>query len=86
MVFGCGLFANIKDSTWLVEFVGLISPFRYAMELMMRTLLQGLPFLDPICDAFSFTFNTWAWIITGIFCISFFLLGWMVIVLMARKF
>ena len=41
MMFGCGLYANISDSSFLVEFMGWISPFRYAMEIMMRTILEG---------------------------------------------
>jgi len=86
MMFGCGLYANIKDSTLLVQFIGWISPYRYATEMMVRTLLSGLPFVDPICDELSFTFKTWAWVITFFFNAAFFFLAWLVIVLMGRKF
>jgi hypothetical protein len=40
---GAGFLANSSDSTWLVNFICLISPMNYGCNLLLRRLLQGRP-------------------------------------------
>ena len=51
--FGAGVFTNLgPGASWIVKFIGYISPFRYQVEYLLRVLLKGLPYVDQICDYF----------------------------------
>lgn len=56
--FGGGTFANLgSGANWFVKFIGYISPFRYAIEMLLRCMLKGLWYIDQICEFYSYTYK-----------------------------
>ena len=77
MNFGAGLFCNLgKDASWIVKFLGYISPFRYACERALRCLLDGTSYTKLVCDYLSYTFEEKCFPIMITFLIGFFIIAW----------
>ena len=55
-LFGSGIYVNLKTANAFISFLGYVSPFRYTIEPMMRSLLSGLDYADSICEYYDFTF------------------------------
>lgn len=56
-LFGSGIYVNLKTANAFIKLLGYVSPFRYTIEPMMRSLLKGLDYVDDICDHYDFTFK-----------------------------
>lgn len=84
MNFGGGMFINLGDGNWFTKLLGILSPFRFASEMMLRSLLKGLPYVDTICEQFDFTYKDQCLpIIVGYSCLYVFL-GWIFTLIKAR--
>lgn len=55
--FGSGMFANNGTNNIFVKFLSWISPFRYASESMMRTMLRGKENVSFIYDIYKYNFG-----------------------------
>ncbi len=84
-LFGSGIYVNLKAATPFIRFLGYISPFRYTVEPMLRSLLSGLDYADGICEYYDFTFGDRAVPIALAIAAGLFLLGWVMILLKSRR-
>ena len=85
MMFGCGQFINLVTASWFIKFLGYISPFRYTIELLMRSLLKDLNYVDSLCSFYDFTFKNEAFYIISGMAIGFFIMGWIAILIRSRR-
>jgi hypothetical protein len=79
-LFGSGIYVNLRTANEFIRFLGHISPFRYTVEPMLRSLLSGLDYADLICEYYDFTFGEMAIPISLGIAVFLFILGWVVIV------
>lgn len=54
---GSGMYVNLKGANWFIRGIGYVSPFRYVIEKLMRTLLKGVYYADALCDFYDYTFK-----------------------------
>ena len=86
MNFGGGMFINLSDGNWFTQTLGILSPFRFGSELMLRSLLKGLPYTETICEKFEFTYESWCLPVILSYTCFYIFLGWMFTVTKARYF
>jgi len=84
VIYGCGVYVNLKTGPWYIKALGYISPFRYLIEKLMRTLLKGLDYEDSICENYDWNYKQKVIPISLLFFIIFFFLSWVSIVLKAK--
>ena len=82
--FGGGLFVNLGSSNWFITFLGYVSPFRYAGENLLRTLLNGLPYKDIVCENLNYTYKQKCLPIIVGYTGFFFVLSWTVTVIKSK--
>ena len=81
---GSGMFLSLKGAKAIVTYLGIISPFRYAIESLLRALLHKVAYVDLVCDAYGYTFKERVIPISLSIFGVFFVLGWFVMVFRAR--
>ena len=81
---GSGMFLSLKDAKPIVSFLGKVSPFRYSIERLMRSLLSKVWYADLMCEQFSYTYKSQVVSISFLFFVIFFAMGWLVLVVKAR--
>jgi ABC-type multidrug transport system permease subunit len=84
-LFGSGFYVNLKTANWLIKAIGYTSPFRYSTERLLRILLKGRPIEDEVCSSFDFELKEWCLYLAAIFLGIYFIVGWIAIVIRARK-
>ena len=84
-LFGSGIYVNLKTANAFIKFLGYVSPFRYTIEPMMRSLLKGLPYVDDITDHYDFTFKEQAVPISIYIAVGIFILGWIIIIQKSKQ-
>ena len=65
--FGSGVYANLgHGANWFVKFIGYVSPFRYSVEILFRSLLRGLWYKDQLCTFYEYKYKEKCiWILLG---------------------
>ena len=84
-LFGSGFYVNLKTANWFIKFLGYISPFRYTSEKLLRVMLNGLSYVDDLCNFYDFTFDNNVVKIAAFFALGFFLLSWFMIVIKTKN-
>jgi hypothetical protein len=79
-VCGSGLYYNLKTAHAFGKAMGYISPFRYTLEKLFRTLLEKTKYVETLADGRAFDFKDKAVPIAGTFIIDFFIMGWTILV------
>ena len=87
MVFllGSGMYVNLKTANWFIKGVGYVSPFRYVIERLMRTLLSGISYVDLLCTFYDFTFKNKVLPISYGYFGIFFVVGWLAVYISAKN-
>ncbi len=75
---GSGMFLSLKGAKKFVKFLGLISPFRYSIERLLRTLLHNVWYTDMLCNHYEYNYKEKVVPISLSFLLIFFILGWIV--------
>ena len=84
LIYGCGVYVNLKTAPIYIKFLGWISPFRYTCEKLMRTLLDGLVYKDQICDNYDWNYKNEVLPISLMFLVIFFFVSWFAVVYKAK--
>jgi hypothetical protein len=87
MVFlvGSGMYVNLKGANWFIRGIGYVSPFRYVIEKLMRTLLNGISYADALCEFYDYTFKDKILPISYGYFGIFFVVGWFAVWSAARN-
>jgi len=87
LIYGCGVYVNLKTAPWYIKFLGWISPFRYVIENLMRTMLSGLPAYNnnDILDNYDYHYHEKTIPIGIGFFVFFFFISWFAIIRKAKE-
>ena len=80
--FGGGMIANVgSGANFFIRFLGYVSPVRYGCELLMCTIMKGMPILPLARKTFGYEFehSTCLYCLGGFFLFSF-IAGWIMII------
>jgi len=83
---GAGQFVNIGNQTLAVKIISSLSPLRYSVERNFRRIIKGQKFEAILTEMFGFrhgdreSLHTLIW-----FAVTFFVVGWILLVYRARR-